>query len=196
MILGIDFSLNGTGLVILNSDFNIIDWKLFSLDKKLSETNSNILLIPELESQELKLDWVCETIKEYIQKVDFICLEQQIGLNFSWADGYALLKYFCRKINKPYITAAPTSVKAFAGSGKADKIQMGYFLRKEYSFDFDYIGNSANNIVDACWLAILGIIFKNKFILGKSVELTDKRIEILEKIAISNGYMHKSKRKK
>lgn len=197
MILGIDFSLNGTGLSIIDSTFNLLDWKVFTVDHKLAEMDSNIILIPSKNTQELKLDWVCETIKDYIQKVDFICLEQQIGLNFSWADGYGILKYFCRKLDKPYITAAPTAVKAFAGSGKADKIQMGYFLRKEYNLDFDFIGSISNNVVDATWLAIIGNIFQNIFVFNKPFEnLCEKRLEILNKIAISNKYIEKPRKKK
>ena len=42
------------------------------------------------------------------------------------------------------------------GNGKR-KNMMAYYLRKDYGFDFDDIGKLANNIVDATWMAIIGI---------------------------------------
>ena len=79
-------------------------------------------------------------------------------------DGWVCYYKILRKKNLPYITLAPTSLKKYAGTGKADKVQMSYFLRKEYNIDFDFLGDVANNIVDACWLAIVGTEFYKKYI--------------------------------
>lgn len=195
-VLGIDFSLNGTGLAIYEKGtFPTV--KVFTTNKKV---NSNIpdytIFIPEFDKQEEKLDFVCEAIDNFItsNKINFICLEEHTGSNYSWMDGYAICKYLMRKRNIPYITISPTSLKKYAGTGKADKTQMSYFLRRDYGVDFDYLGDCANNIVDACWLSIVGTNYNRLFLQNKKIKLDRAREEVLKNL--DKKYNKKSKKGK
>lgn len=178
-VLGVDFSLNGTGLAVYNENVGIDSASVFSL--KESEF-SEIITIPKFSEQPDKLDWVCNSILEHTQGIDFICMEEHIGSYYSWMDGYAILKYFFRKQSIPYITISPTSLKKFVISGKADKNQMSYALRTEFSKDFDYLGECADNIVDASWLAIIGMFYYRRYFLQHRFNLSKEKSEVLEKI--------------
>lgn len=195
-VLGIDFSLNGTGLYLIDTEGED-GFKFFSLDKKLFNKYPEDCIFIDADSfknQMDKVDWVCHQIYNYLTKADFVMLEQQIGLSFAWADGYAIIKYFCRRLKIPCFTIAPTSCKKFAGSGKADKTQMSFFLRQEKGLDFDYLGDVANNVVDACWLAQVGeAIYKT--IHGQPVNLTKERQETVIKLLIKHGYKEKPKKR-
>lgn len=192
-VLGIDFSLNGTGLAIFNGS-TVTFSKVFSL-KSNNEYPDYFIQIPQFEKWTEKLDWVCEKILS-TENVDFICMEEHTGVNYDWMDGYAIIKYLLRKKNISYITLAPTSLKKYAGTGKADKTQMSYFLRKDYNIDFDFLGDAANNIVDAAWLSIVGTEFYNKYINRINSNLPPYRADVLFKIAQHYGYEEKSKRGK
>lgn len=195
-VLGIDFSLNGTGLAIYDTGkFPVV--KVFTTEKKVTESIGDIsIFIPSFENQEEKLDYVCETIENFIknEKLDFICMEEHTASNYSWMDGYAILKYKIRKLGIPYITIAPTSLKKYAGTGKADKTQMSYYLRRDYGVDFDYLGDCANNIVDACWLSIVGTNYNRIYIQSKKIKLEKCREEVLKNL--NKKYDKKQKGKK
>jgi Holliday junction resolvasome RuvABC endonuclease subunit len=181
--LGIDFSLNGTGLSIFNGE-NVIDKKLFTIKDKVYKTDTNLFqLIPDIKKQEEKLDFVVsEILKFALKDVDFVCLEDHIGRYYNWMDGYGIIKHYLRVNKIPYICVAPAQLKKYAGSGKADKTQMSYYLRHDYNLDFDYLGDTANNLVDATWLAILGYHYYNTYIESSKLSLTPARKEILNKI--------------
>ena len=95
-VLGIDFSLNGTGLFFIDEN-NQTKFILFSKDKKLSSLESCVIL-PNILIQEDRLDWVVEKIRDIIinEDVSFICMEDHIGRYFNWMDGYGILKKFIR----------------------------------------------------------------------------------------------------
>lgn len=182
-VLGIDFSLNGTGLFFIDEN-NQTKFILFSKDKKLSSLESCVIL-PNILIQEDKLDWVVEKIRDIIinEDISFICMEDHIGRYFNWMDGYGIIKKFIRDLKIPYVMGAPTIIKSYASDqGKADKSQMGYYLRKEYNLDYDYIGNCANNIVDAAWMAFLARDFKDIVFNKKKLDISDKRKLIIKKL--------------
>lgn len=181
-VLGIDYSLNGTGLSVYDGD-SITCKKVFTNAKNINEVYKDIFIqIPKFEKMYEKLDWVCKTIID-TNEYDFVCMEDHIGKYYDWMDGYAILKHYLRLKDIPYICVAPAQLKKYAGSGKADKTQMSYYLRAEYNFDLDYLGDSANNIVDATWLAILGFNYFKKYKSNKSIKVSKERSEILIKIA-------------
>ena len=180
-ILGIDYSLNGTGLSIFNGK-EVTFKKVFTTIKKNYEENKEIFILsPKFENPLEKVDWVCEQIIN-CTNYDFVCMEDHIGSYYEWMDGYAIIKHYLRRNNIPTLMIAPTQLKKYAGSGKADKTQMSYYLRKDYNIDFDYIGDSANNIVDATWLSIVGYNFYRKFIQEKNIKLHPERLKILTKL--------------
>jgi Holliday junction resolvasome RuvABC endonuclease subunit len=183
-VLGIDFSLNGTGLSIFE-DGDIIFKRVFvkSLNKN-RRSDSTYIKSPEFKTPEQKLDWVCHTILSYCTDLDLICMEGHIGKYYSWMDGYGILKYLFRCRCLPCIMISPSQLKKFAtGHGNADKEQMSVALKQQYNLDLDYIGSSANNIVDATWLSILGGLYF-KFISNTSTQVYPQQKEILEKLTI------------
>ena len=180
-VLGIDYSLNGTGLSVFDGN-QVLFKKVFTNVKKNYESNKEIfILLSSFDNQEQKIDYVCETIINCTD-YDFVCMEDHIGSYYNWMDGYAIIKHLLRKNNKKYLCVAPSQLKKYAGSGKADKTQMSYYLRQDYKLDFDYLGDSANNIVDATWLAILGYSFYDKYLDNKNIKLSKERMDILKKL--------------
>lgn len=185
-VLGIDFSLNGTGLSLFDGK-EIIFKKVFTSIKKNYQENPEVFILsPKFKSTGEKLDWVSEQIVQCTD-YDFVCMEDHIGRYFEWMDGYGIIKHELRLFNKPYLMVAPTMVKKYAGNGKADKDMMSFFLKKDYGFDFDNIGKLANNIVDATWMAILGYkYYKIQIEKDKNIEDSPARLKILKTLYAKN----------
>lgn len=184
-ILGIDYSLNGTGLSIYNGK-EITFKKVFTNTKKEYQNDKQtFILAPKFNSVEEKIDWVVQEIIS-CTTYDYVCMEDHIGSYYNWMDGYGIIKHYLRKNNTPYLMVSPTQLKKFAGSGKADKDKMSYFLKESYGFDFDYIGKMANNIVDATWLAILGYNYHRRFIDNKKIKITPERLKIITLLYAKN----------
>ena len=160
-VLGIDFSLNGTGLAIYNGK-DIILQIMFTVTKK-HETDDpeHFIFIPKMDNTMEKIDIVAKEIAKYAKKADFVLMEDHIGRYYNWMDGYGVVKYLLRQQKTKYIMASPTMIKKYAGNGKADKNMMSYYLKKDYGFDFDHYGKMANNLVDASWMAIMGYRYLN-----------------------------------
>lgn len=176
-VLGIDFSLNGTGLAVFDGK-EITFKKVFSTVKK-HDGLEEYIYVPKMDSQMEKIDIVAPLIVDCTD-YDYVCMEDHIGRYFNWMDGYGVIKYLLRRKNKPYVMVSPTMVKKYAGDGKADKKLMDYFLKKDYGFDFDYIGSLANNIVDASWMAILGYKYHTIMLDGGRKMETPNRYKILK----------------
>ena len=155
-VLGIDFSLNGTGLAMYDGK-DIILQIMFTVTKK-HETDDpeHFIFIPKMDNTMEKIDIVAKEIAKYAKKADFVLMEDHIGRYYNWMDGYGVVKYLLRQQKTKYIMASPTMIKKYAGNGKADKNMMSYYLKRDYNFDFDHYGKMANNLVDASWMAILG----------------------------------------
>ena len=182
-VLGIDYSLNGTGLAIYNGK-DIVLKKVFSTTKKDEDNNPEVFIyVPKMKDTMSKIDTVAEIIVSYAD-VDFICMEDHIGRYYNWMDGYGVIKYLLRKKGTAYLMASPTMIKKYAGNGKADKNMMSFFLKNDYGFDFDYLGKLANNIVDASWMAILGYkYYKIHVEQDKKITDTPARYKILKSLA-------------
>ena len=188
-VLGIDFSLNGTGLSIFDGQELIFN-KVFTTVKKNYETYKDIFILsPKFKSSAQKLDWVCHEIINCTD-YDFVCMEDHIGAYYEWMDGYGIIKHYLRKNNKDYIMISPTQLKKYAVSGKADKNCMINSLNEEHNIDLNYIGPLANNIADATWLSIVGLNYYNKFILKQEVKINNNRLQILQKLNDKFGEQH------
>lgn len=182
-ILGIDFSLNGTGLSVYDGK-KVTFKKVFTSVKKNYQNNEeDFILSPKFESTGQKLDWVVKTIID-CTKYDMVCMEDHIGSYYDWMDGYGIIKHYLRLNKIPYLMISPTSLKKFAGTGHATKEDMINLLKDQYGFDFSYIGPLSNNIVDATWLAIVGYLYYKKYILKKSIKESKDREKILEKLIL------------
>ncbi len=171
-VLGIDFSLNGTGLSVYNGSGIVFKKAFTTIKKNFEKDPDTFILIPKFESMEEKLDWVCMEIIAN-SNYDFVCMEDHIGSYYNWMDGYGIIRHYLRKQNTSHLMISPTALKKFAGCGKADKDKMSEFLKMYYKIDLDYIGKLANNVVDASWLAIVGYIF---YVLYIDKNNTDKKV--------------------
>ena len=159
-VLGIDFSLNGTGLALYDGK-NIIFKKVFTTVKKDEEKDPEVFIfIPKTKDTMGKIDEVAQIVVDCTD-YDYVCMEDHIGRYYNWMDGYGVVKYLLRQQKTKYIMASPTMIKKYAGNGKADKNMMSYYLKKDYGFDFDHYGKMANNLVDASWMAIMGYRYLN-----------------------------------
>ena len=183
-VLGIDYSLNGTGLSIYNGK-EIILKKVFTMAKKDEDNNGEVFIyVPKMDNPMEKIDIVASKIVEVAKQADFICMEDHIGRYYNWMDGYGVIKYLLRQNKLPYLMASPTMIKKYAGNGKADKNMMSFFLKNDYSFDLDYLGKLANNIVDASWMAILGYKYYKIYIeKSKTEHDTPARTKILKTLS-------------
>lgn len=171
-VLGIDYSLNGTGLSVFDGE-DIVLKKVFTTTKKDEDNNPEVFIyVPKMKDTMAKIDIVAERIVSECIGIDFILMEDHIGRYYNWMDGYGVIKHLLRKRELPYIMASPTMIKKYAGNGKADKNMMSFFLKNDYGFDLDYLGKLANNIVDASWMAIMGYKYHKMFI-DKDKKITD-----------------------
>ena len=94
-VLGIDYSLNGTGLSVYDGN-NITDKKVFTTIKKNKEINKEVFILsPNFKTSEEKMDWVVQEIINFAN-CDFVCMEDHIGKYYNWMDGYALIKHYLR----------------------------------------------------------------------------------------------------
>ena len=179
-VLGIDYSLNGTGLAVYDGK-DIILKKVFTTTKKDEDNNPEIFIyVPKMKNPMEKIDIVSEIIVSYAN-YDYVLMEDHIGTYYNWMDGYGVIKHLLRKKGMPYIMASPTMIKKYAGNGKADKNMMSFFLKNDYGFDFDDLGKLANNIVDASWMAIMGYKYHKIFIdKDKKISDTPQRHKILK----------------
>lgn len=186
-VLGVDFSLNGTGLSLFDGKDVIFKKAFTSIKKNYDQDNEVFILSPKFNSTGEKLDWVANQIIQCTD-YDFVCMEDHIGSYYEWMDGYGIIKHLLRSNKKPYIMVSPTTVKKYAGDGKADKNMMSFFLRKDYNMDFDNIGKLANNIVDATWMAIIGYKYYKIYIeKDKKCIDTPARLKILKTLYNKQG---------
>ena len=183
-VLGIDYSLNGTGLAVFDGE-NIVLKKVFTTTQRDEEKDPEIFIyVPKMKDTMAKIDIVAEKIVSFTDGIDYVCMEDHIGRYYNWMDGYGVVKYLLRQKHVEYVMASPTMIKKYAGNGKADKNMMSFFLKNDYNFDFDYIGKLANNIVDASWMAILGFQYHKIHIeKDKAVYDTPARYKILKTLA-------------
>lgn len=184
-VLGIDYSLNGTGLAVYDGE-NIIFKKVFSTVQK-HDGQTEYIFVPKMEDTMAKIDIVADAIVNCTD-YDFVCMEDHIGRYFNWMDGYGIIKHLLRKKGVQYLMASPTTIKKYAGNGTADKKMMDHYLKCDYGFDFDYIGKLANNIVDASWMAILGWHFYKIHVeKNKKIFDTPPRTKILKTLYSKNN---------
>jgi Holliday junction resolvasome RuvABC endonuclease subunit len=155
IIAGFDLSLRGTGIFIKNLDTGKTYFYYFTTNKK--DFSPQSFYIPDTLDQEKTIDAVIKIIKDILRnhKIDKICMEDvvtSIKGDGNWKDLYGVFKYILRQRDIEYIKVSPPALKKYAtGSGAAKKPQMGFALRQDLNLDYDYLGDEANNVVDAAW---------------------------------------------
>lgn len=143
--MGIDPSINGTGIIVLDKDANIVEQKLFSVkadtfEESLVKYEKEISFIPNI----MNLEGVCIEGPAY-QSTGQVVL-QMGALHF-------LLRLFLFKKNINYKIIAPGTLKKFVtGTGVAKKELMLLKTYKKWGAEFDN-----NNLCDAYGLARMAL---------------------------------------
>jgi len=147
LFCGIDASFSGTGLVVIDNEFKIVDQKLISTKKKDDDYDIEKRMIFIVEELSLFLT-------KYFIDLKFTMIE---GISYgSTGDGaaqLAALNYFIRiflfenKVN--YSEVTPSRLKKFvSGKGQSKKEMMLKEVYKRWGEDFD-----DNNLCDSYCLA-------------------------------------------
>jgi len=145
LFVGIDPSINGTGIIVLDKDANIVEQKLFSVkadtfEESLVKYEDEISFIPNI----MNLKGVCIEGPAY-QSTGQVVL-QMGALHF-------LLRLFLFKKNINYKIIAPGTLKKFVtGTGVAKKELMLLKTYKKWGAEFDN-----NNLCDAYGLARMAL---------------------------------------
>jgi crossover junction endodeoxyribonuclease RuvC len=156
LFVGIDASFSGTGVVIINNDFKIIEQKLIGTKKREDDEY-------DIEHRMLYIIKALESLLEYKQDIKLVLIE---GISFgSTGDGaaqLAALNYFIRifLLNNgvPYGSVTPTKLKQFgSGKGQSKKNLMLKEVFKRWGEDFD-----DDNICDAYCLSRMAHFKFNK----------------------------------
>jgi len=170
-ILGLDISLTGSGVVLLEDDQ--IKLELLIKSKPPVEKNN----VTEIERLILIRDKIISIIKEY--KPDLVSIENLAFLakgtsltQLSYLN-YAIRAYLWENKIK-FLIVSPKSLKKFiTGSGNAQKEEMMITVLEKY-----HIATTDANIADSCSLAFVG----KAFLTGVTRESYEQEvIEILKK---------------
>lgn len=156
VFVGIDASLTGTGLVILNEKLEILEQVTISTEKSNQPHDIEHRLILITDSISTYLSWHNSVIRAiYIEEVSFGSKGQKIA-------EMAALNYFIRiflyRQGHTYKAIPPTQLKKFVtGTGKCQKNLMLLKCFKRFGVEF-----SDDNICDAYCLARLAYEDYNK----------------------------------
>ena len=148
LYVGIDASFSGTGVIVMDNDFKIIEQKLIGTKKRDS--------IYDIEERMLYIVKALEFLLKYKTDIKLVLIE---GISYgSTGDGaaqLAALNYFIRifllQNEIPYSDVSPSKLKQFAsGKGQSKKNMMLKEVYKKWGEDFD-----DDNICDSYVLARL-----------------------------------------
>ncbi len=182
-ILGIDLSLNATGLAMLSLDgMNTVSLESFGKKYKGvvlpdSTVYQGCLVVPDGPGTLERWESMLLPVLEYARHAHGVFIE---GYSFASHMQYAraltefggIVRYHLRKMGHLPIEIAPTSLKKYiTGSGRADKSQMLASVRALG------LPLSDHNMADAYGLAALGIA-----LLTDSVEIPAYQREVLNAI--------------
>jgi len=170
IIIGIDISLTGTGVVVLKNDQ--VDSELLIKSKPPEEKNN----VTEIERLVLIVNKIEDIIEKY--KPDLVSIENMaFGVRNATSltqlsyINYAIRAYLWAS-NIKFILVAPKSLKKFiTGNGNADKEEMMLEVFQKYKIAF-----TEDNCCDAFCLAVVG-----RTILNNSATKENEK-EVIEKL--------------
>lgn len=153
--IGVDSSLSGTGIVIVDENCNIIESKLIKTktDKFSSYEERLHYIMTEVEN----------FVSPYLEETEMVFIEgisyNSKGLaSFQLATLNYFIRYFLFLKKVEFIDIAPKTVKKFiTGDGQAQKNLMLLKVFKKYGIEF-----SDDNICDSWCMAKYGIDVINK----------------------------------
>lgn len=160
-VLAIDYSVNGTSFVF--NDGEKVECLFFS-EFKQDENCENCIKVQKDRTTLEKVDNVIKALEAFIDntKEDLIVLESPSyssnNKRDDFRDGYAIIKYICRKHNIKHLLVPPVSLKLYiTGNSKAEKEDVRQAIIKEFNIDYKEITNKKwDNICDARSLYELG----------------------------------------
>jgi len=149
--VGIDLSLNGTGLVILDNRENVIVKSLISSNPKTTKEERILYIWKNVES----ISKLKNLQKVYIEALSYGS-HGQATLDLSGLHYYIRISFLLSDLNnyyKKYEVIPPTVLKKFVtGKGNCKKELMLLQIYKKWNIEFDN-----NNIADAYGLARLAL---------------------------------------
>lgn len=160
-ILAIDYSVNGTSFVF--NDGDKVECLFFS-EFKQDENKENCIKVRKDKTTLEKVDDVIKALEEFIKNVeeDLVILESPSYASNNkrdeFRDGYAIIKYICRKNDVKHLLVPPVSLKLYmTGNSKAEKEDMRQAIIEEFGIDYKETSNKKwDNICDARALYELG----------------------------------------
>lgn len=149
MILGLDISLNGTGVVVLDMAGDIC--------LKSTIVPKNIGL-DRMELIDRRIDSLILTYSPTLVVLEGYAFSMNMTGNSERKELTGILKYKFHKSKIPVVIVSPMSLKKFiTGSGKGDKNKIMLAAYKKWAIEFD-----DDNQTDAYGLARIGLAIKNK----------------------------------
>lgn len=173
MYLGLDLSLTGTGLVIIDDDYKIQVIELLHIEAREVER----LLF--LEEEFLNI------IKPYADKIDLMAFETPAyradGQQFSLGEWAGLVKLNLFKMGIKMLKVAPTQLKKYVtGVGKGEK---GVIILDVYKNFGEEIRQ--NDQADAYVVARIAHDFDFIFNKNKKIDLTKAQTEVINKLILT-----------
>jgi Holliday junction resolvasome RuvABC endonuclease subunit len=164
---GIDPSLNSPAIVIIDNNYNLIDYMVIGTIKKFIEYG-NYKIIPVNNKDEnfkiKRLQFLIDTIFEFINKYNItdIAIEgysygSQSRSMYEIGEFVGALKYNLYNNNINVVVIEPTVMKKIItgkGNAKKDKVQESLLFHHKYLKDeFNKYGNYKNDLFDAFGIA-------------------------------------------
>ena len=165
-ICSIDFSLNGSAIIIGNTKDNKIDYKYFS-NLKSDLKNENCVSIPDGINGTEKLDNVICHFLSKINKIDLVVLESasfnSTNSSTDFQGGYHIIRYLCRRLGIQCLEVSPISNKLFfTDNARATKEHMLAKALQKYLSQVDFLKISTKHkydVSDALSLYELGYVY-------------------------------------
>jgi len=179
LYLGLDPSLNGYGMVVLDGAGKLVDYKLIhsghKLTKKLMKDVAEDEHLEKIDLDECKKSSLIDAhrltafevfISEVYEEYPNICgvaiegySHGSVGRVFQLGEIGGITRVAAYKRGITFIEVPPTTLKKFAtGKGNADKIQIAFAMNKGYGIDFSGYTKS-DNLFDAYALARFAYLF-------------------------------------
>jgi Holliday junction resolvasome RuvABC endonuclease subunit len=173
MYLGLDLSLDGTGLVIIDDDYKIKVIELLHVEARETER----LLF--LEEEFLRI------IDPYKNKIKLTAYETPAfradGQQFSMGEWAGLVKLNLFKLGINVLKVAPTQLKKYViGVGRGDKSVIILDVYKNFGVEI-----RQNDQADAYVVARIAHDFDFIFNQNKQLELTKPQIEVINKMILT-----------
>jgi len=171
MYLGLDLSLSGSGVVVIDSSYSIIHKELLSTPMKGVE---RLFFLEEK---------FVNSISKYIRDLKLVCIESPAygvseGNLFSLGQWGGIVELNLFKLGLKFIYASPTQLKKYVlGSGKGQKTLMLLKTFQQFNEEFD-----DDNICDAYSLSRIAHDYHFKYELNKDIKTKKYQLEVLKSI--------------